>query len=730
MWKKSFGVGLCFMSIWLGACNEPMATQTEGDEDASTSTSRLTDASATSGSGGSSSEPVTSGSTGGGLGVCGDGVAEDEEECDDGNPSANDACLPTCKSATCGDLSVQLGIEECDDGNQVDTDHCTNACMYATCGDGIQGPGEGCDDGNQIDKDDCSNDCILSTCGDGDIQAGEDCDEGVETPECNKNCTESKCGDNVANEKAGESCDDGAESPTCNADCSVAACGDGKLNAAAGESCDDAGASKTCDDNCSVAECGDGELNVAAGEACDGAGESPTCNTDCSIAECGDGKLNASAGEACDAAGESKTCNSDCSSTVCGDGKLNIMAGEKCDDGNVFAGDFCSLGCSPTISLAAGEFHTCAVYLDSSVHCWGRGMDGQLGYMNTMNLGDQAAELPAPSVSVGGKAVQISLGGAYTCAQLDTGSVRCWGAGIQGQLGYGNNASLGGAPGSMPAPALALDADVLRVATGGNHTCALLKAGTMKCWGDAQYGALGSGGTSDVNKPGLQVPGVAGVKQMALGYRHTCALLTDGSVRCWGGNDLGQLGLGHFDNLGDGPGELPPMETKVSDVNDPVVQIAAGSRHTCAVLSSGKVRCWGSNSSGQVGAAFSDAAVGDKPGEMPPADVNLGEAAAVQVVAGSEHTCALLSNRKVKCWGLGEAAGSDFFFDDIDEVDEFPPPDIMLPGETEALASHLGSFTCALLVDKSVRCWGHNSFGQLGVGNTSSLGQPTVAVPL
>ncbi len=182
---------------------------------------------------------------------------------------------------------------------------------------------------------------------------------------------------------------------------------------------------------------------------------------------------------------------------------------------------------------------------------------------------------------------------------------------------------------------------------------------------------------------------------------------------------------GHLGGATPAPGgatwaPLPPPPTKVGDLNDGVQQIAAGAQHTCALLVSGKVRCWGSNSKGQVGASFGDTRVGDQPADMPPPDVDLG-GLAVQVVAGQIHSCALMKTGKVKCWGSAVTHGYPGL-GDINSAIELPPPDVDLGGSVASISSHTGPFTCALLNNKTVRCWGNNAEGQLGLGNVNLIG--------
>ncbi len=347
-----------FLLVGVGCGSDDPSTDTASS--GATSTSGTGAGGATS----SSSDTVTSSGVGGDGGaggrgaVCGNGVAEAGEDCDDGGESAT--CNADCTTASCGDgvLNTAAG-EACDDGGESAT--CNADCSAASCGDGVvnASAGETCDDMGESAA--CNADCTDAACGDGvvNMSAGESCDDAGESAACNADCSAASCGDGLVNMTAGEACDDTGESAACNADCSAASCGDGKVNATAGEACDDSGESAACNADCSAASCGDGKVNATAGEACDDSGESAACNADCSVASCGDGKVNASAGETCDGMGETATCNSDCSTASCGDGKVNATAGEACDDMGESAA--CDTDCTAalcgdgTINLALNE---------------------------------------------------------------------------------------------------------------------------------------------------------------------------------------------------------------------------------------------------------------------------------------------------------------------------------------------------------------------------------------
>ena len=286
---------------------------------------------------------------------CGDGMTNGPEQCDDGNASNTDACLATCRTATCGDGFVRAGVEQCDDGNTSNSDACVGACMVATCGDGHVRTGvEQCDDGNMIDTDACRNTCEPSACGDGVIQAGEECDDGnhIATDACNQ-CMPARCGDGVVRTGV-EECDDGNLIATdgCTASCQLAECGDG-ITRVGVEECDDGNASDTdaCVAGCVGARCGDGFVRAGV-EGCDDGNQVNTdaCTNACVSSTCGDGVVQAGV-EQCDDANDDDTdaCRNNCASAICGDGVVRAGV-EACDDGNTAAGD----GCSPTCQVEAG----------------------------------------------------------------------------------------------------------------------------------------------------------------------------------------------------------------------------------------------------------------------------------------------------------------------------------------------------------------------------------------
>lgn len=379
-------------------------------------------------------------------------------------------------------------------------------------------------------------------------------------------------------------------------------------------------------------------------------------------------------------------------------------------------------------SIALGDEHTCVLTTAGSVRCWGNGSDGRLGYASTTDRGDNETPAFAGDVDLGGTAVAIAAGGAHTCALLTTGRLRCWGDGGQGQLGYGNTTSIGDDETPAAAGDVPVGGKVSAIAAGVDHTCAVLRSGHVRCWGSGADGRLGYNGTGDIGGAGTpaeagDVPLGGKATAITTGYRHTCALLTTQRVRCWGYGYAGRLGYGNEANVGDD--ETP---ASVGDVNvgGPVVAISAGALHTCALLTKHRVRCWGRGLHGRLGYGNGHD-IGNDETPATAGNVEL-DAAAVSISAGGEHTCAATKTRYLRCWGrsgygqLGygnqDSIGSGSTPADVGNVPVIEP---MVAVET---GTH---HSCALTPGGNVRCWGNGDRGRLGYANTQDIGDNEVA---
>jgi alpha-tubulin suppressor-like RCC1 family protein len=234
------------------------------------------------------------------------------------------------------------------------------------------------------------------------------------------------------------------------------------------------------------------------------------------------------------------------------------------------------------IAIAAGADFTCALLSDTSVQCWGDNSTGQLG-----NGGTTESPTPVP-VSGLTNVTAIAAGGSFACA-ISGGSVECWGSDQDGQLGDGTMGT------SSPTPvAVATVTNATAIAAGSLHACAVLGDGSVQCWGDNSNGQLGDGTLSIELTPGPTSPLQGQAFALAGGNLHTCAVLTGGPIECWGENNIGQLGNGTA-----AQSEVPVL---VQAPASSASAVAAGQMHTCAIVANGGVECWGSNQDGQLGA--------------------------------------------------------------------------------------------------------------------------------
>lgn len=511
--------------------------------------------------------------------ACGDGIRSGTEDCDDGNDSNADACLNTCVSASCGDTFVRVGFEDCDDGNGSNTDACLNACVSAHCGDTYVREGvEGCDDGNTLDGDGCSSICAVQT----------------------------------------------------------------------------------------------------------------------------------------------------------------ALAWSSQMDG------YC-------LKLDTGQ-----------VKCWGNNATGSCGLGDTNNRGDEPNEmgsnLPYVSLGTGLRAVDVQAG-FFTCALLDGGQVKCWGSNEDGQLGQGHTDTIGDNADemgdSLPAISLGTGRTVRQLAKGQRHVCTLLDNSEVKCWGDGTGGQLGDGqqiqrgvasGQMGDNLPAVSLGSGRTVVRLVAADFHTCAILDNGGLKCWGRNSSGQLGLGDVEDRGDAPDEmgddLPYVDLGTGRT---ATAIYLGLSNTCARLDNAVLRCWGLNSSGQL-LLGSTEDIGDEPGEMGDALVspNLGAGrSALSIALGAGHVCAMLDDRTLKCWGInfaGQLGLGDMEWrgTTADSIGDNLPAVSLGSGLVPEQVVVGWPASCALFTDGRVKCWGGNGVGQLGLGDLNTWGDqagemgdalPFVSVP-
>ncbi|CAM9638571.1 unnamed protein product, partial [Hapterophycus canaliculatus] len=261
------------------------------------------------------------------------------------------------------------------------------------------------------------------------------------------------------------------------------------------------------------------------------------------------------------------------------------------------------------------------------VQCWGDNSGGQLGLGDSLNRGDEAGEmgdqLPFVDLGTGVTVSSLAVGSRHACAVIENGFVKCWGNNNGGQLGYEDQTPRGagivsdgvGAMGdSLPVVDLGTDQRAIAVGAGFFHSCALLYSGDVKCWGFGESGQLGQGSNESIgHAPDTMGDNLAPVDlgtgrtavAVALGGAHTCAVLDDESIKCWGLNTLGVLGLGDTITRGVGAGEMGDNLPEVpltfgAGLGEAVSNVFAGMSHSCVSGTEGSLACFGYNDVGQV----------------------------------------------------------------------------------------------------------------------------------
>ncbi len=367
------------------------------------------------------------------------------------------------------------------------------------------------------------------------------------------------------------------------------------------------------------------------------------------------------------------------------------------------------------IGLAAGDFHACAVLASGALKCWGSGGSGQLGQGG---LGDMKVARTATPVPLEGRVLDVAAGGSHTCALLEGGGVKCWGANDYGQLGYGHRRRLGDDEYLDSYGLVQLGGPAVAIAARENTTCAIVSGGALRCWGRNGEGQLGLGTTvalGDDELPGSAVPvalDVAAV-QVSVGAEHVCARLSGGSVRCWGQNWSGQLGLGHTNAIGDN--ELPAT-APVVPLGGAAIHVTAGERHTCALMSGGAVRCWGANGGGQLGLGHTSNLA--SPQTVPPVAL---PAPVVALDAGEHKTCAVTEGGALWCFG-GESSWTGYStlspwytlgYGGVTVGDDEPPTALgpVPVGAPVVRALSWNARTLAIDASGALRTWGIGTLG-------------------
>ncbi|MCO4762007.1 MAG: hypothetical protein KC502_10920 [Myxococcales bacterium] len=392
-----------------------------------------------------------------------------------------------------------------------------------------------------------------------------------------------------------------------------------------------------------------------------------------------------------------------------------------CDDGNPCTGDQCtagkceyvkesdwtscgvgkqcagSLGCVHTVRgsaqyLTLGTDTTCATTADSRAWCWGRNDKAQVG-IGSKDGGAKGVIWPTRAML--GEVKDIAQSWEFGCAVLKTGTLQCWGSNSHGQLGAGDSV-----PKLLTKPYPVKTTEKFDfVALGTTHGCALRSDGTAFCWGIGTSGQLGDGKGGLSNVP-VKVIGMQPIEKLTLGEAFTCALDMNGKAWCWGANYESQLGNGKG-----GASQSSKVPVEPTGLTGVVSDIDAGRAHTCA-LTGGDVWCWGRNKSGQIGNGSSGLDVSK------PAKVFGLTFKPDNLAVGGNTSCAYKLGGKVACWGSNSHGQikSPATTMPVKEPTE-------IPGLIDVTDVAVGpKHICALISGKQVACWGDNYSGQLGVG--------------
>ncbi len=340
-------------------------------------------------------------------------------------------------------------------------------------------------------------------------------------------------------------------------------------------------------------------------------------------------------------------------------------------------------GIQNAVSVTAGAAQTCATLKDDTVSCWGANDEGDLGDGTWIPRAH-----PAPVAALTG-VQRVAAGFSHACALTQTGTVACWGANNSGQLGDGTPYTRG-YPASVPGLT-----GIAQLDAGGNTTCALA-GGAVSCWGQGGSGQLGNGAKDDESSPvgvKMLMPGVLAV---AVGAGHACAINADHTVSCWGAGGGGQLGDGNFTST-----TVPVAVTGLGGVD----QIVAAEGFTCAHTNPDGVWCWGSGFNGEIGI--------DGINQFGTPKHVTALSGIMKIDSGGSHSCAIKANGTLACWGAsysGEVGDGGYNI-------RATPVTVAMPNNATVVDVSAGEqHTCAVLGDGSVACWGDGRFGQLGDG--------------
>lgn len=360
------------------------------------------------------------------------------------------------------------------------------------------------------------------------------------------------------------------------------------------------------------------------------------------------------------------------------------------------------------VSAGGQGSHSCAVIVDGTIRCWGQNNSGQLGNGTVID-----SSVPVLVSGIMTASTVVTGLSSYTCALLTNGSVRCWGRNGVGQLGNGTTTDS-----ALPVAVTGL-VSATQITAGDVQVCARIINGTVQCWG-----MVGSNVTfpsppaflMPVERLGPSSVNPGSVTAVSNGMDYTCAILSSGGISCWGNHTDGRFGQGS--TLGEQYGLVLGITT--------ASQISVGTHYACARLADGTIKCWGS--------AYGTLGDGGTVQSASPVTVS-GITTATAVTTASGHSCVLLADGTVKCWGKnGSGQLGTGNYDGVICLSGgglVPGPCVLTPTTAPGFSAVTkmdagGAHTCALQTGGTVRCWGANQHGQLGLGTLTSMTTPAL----
>ncbi len=388
-------------------------------------------------------------------------------------------------------------------------------------------------------------------------------------------------------------------------------------------------------------------------------------------------------------------CESVCSTQNRTDGSYN-----NCNGDDTVINVFLNVG----QQVGFGSEHSCYKKSDGTLHCWGANRAGQLG----IGVFSRQEEVPIEVADLGDGVLEVASGFSHTCARKRNGTLYCWGQNSHGQLGDGSTRES-----ALPIEVESLDGDVATIGMGKRHSCAHKTDGTLWCWGRNLHGQLGNGTQQNSLEPSQVEALGTNVAEVSIGTNSnfTCAVDNNGYAWCWGKNSRGQLGDGTHRNRT----EPRLVEIERGSPLDQVTEMCVGKAHTCARRSDKSVWCWGDDSRGQLG---------DGPGRWPqprPTQVDLdGDAALHGLSCGSQHTCTVMTDGTLRCWGRnlnGELGDGTY-------RPRLSPVPVRGLGSTVRSITLADKHSCAMGDAGKLWCWGKDPRDFLFPGRSSNVPVP------